>query len=201
MFYETKDGHGLPHNPFKAMVAPRPIGWISTRGRRGDNLAPYSFFNAVANDPPQVMFSSSGGKPDREASKDSVSQVRESGVFCCNIVSHALREAMNASSAPLPAGEDEFAAAGLEKAEARLVDCPIVAAAPAVLECRMTQIVDLAGENSVMVIGEVVGVHIAEFALRDGRFDVELVQPLSRLGYRDYAAVTEVFELVRPGAG
>ena len=199
MFYAPKDGHGLPHNPFKALVAPRPIGWISTRGHLGDNLAPYSFFNAVADTPPQVMFASTGAKADRPANKDSVAQIRETGVFCCNIVSYALRDAMNASSAALAAGEDEFAAAGLEKAPCQLIDCARVAAAPAALECRMTQIVELAGAANTMVIGEVVGVHIADEALTEGQFDVARVQTLSRLGYRDYSAVRELFSLNRPG--
>ncbi|MGI3163258.1 flavin reductase family protein [Pseudooceanicola sp. 200-1SW] len=199
MFYAPKDGHGLPHNPFKALVAPRPIGWISTRGALGDNLAPYSFFNAVADTPPQVMFASTGAKADRPANKDSVAQIRETGVFCCNIVSYALRDAMNASSAALAAGEDEFAAAGLEKAPCQLIDCARVAAAPAALECRMTQIVELAGAANTMVIGEVVGVHIADEALTEGQFDVARVQTLSRLGYRDYSAVRELFSLNRPG--
>ncbi|PJE31987.1 NADH-FMN oxidoreductase RutF, flavin reductase (DIM6/NTAB) family [Pseudooceanicola antarcticus] len=201
MFYEPKSGHPLPHNPFKAIVAPRPIGWISTRGSLGDNLAPYSFFNAVSDSPMQVMFSSTGGKPDREVSKDSVAQIRETGVFCCNLVSFALRDEMNASSAGLPAGEDEFAAAGLQKADCETIDCPRVAAAPAALECRLTQIVKLLGESNYMVLGEVTGVHIDEDFLVDGMFDVTRAQTLSRLGYRDYAAVREVFSLNRPGQG
>ena len=104
MFYRPKDGHGLPHNPFNAIVTPRPIGWISTRDSEGrDNLAPYSFFNAVAYVPPQVMFASTGTKDDRDSTKDSVSAIRETGVFCVNIVSRALQDAMNASSATLAA--------------------------------------------------------------------------------------------------
>jgi len=110
MFYCPEDGHGLPHNPFNAIVTPRPIGWISTRDAAGrDNLAPYSFFNAIAYVPPQVMFSSTGVKDDRGDTKDSVAVIRETGVFCVNIVSAALKDAMNASSATLPAGSDEFA--------------------------------------------------------------------------------------------
>ena len=199
MFYRPAEGHGLPHNPFNAIVSPRPIGWISTRGADGsDNLAPYSFFNAIAYVPPQVMFASTGQKPDRDGTKDSVSNIRETGVFCVNIVAHALTDQMNASSAGLARDVDEFTRAGLEKAECETIDCPRVAAAPASLECRMTQIVELAGRANFMVIGEVTGVHIRDDALRDGRYDVTLVQPLSRLGYRDYAVVREVFELARP---
>lgn len=199
MFYRPEDGHGLPHNPFNAIVAPRPIGWISTRGADGrDNLAPYSFFNAVAYVPPQVMFSSTSAKEDRGDTKDSVANIRDTGVFCVNIVSAALTDAMNVTSGAYPAGEDEFGRAGLEKAACETIDCPRVAAAPASLECRMTQIVPLAGTSNIMVIGEVTGIHIADSALKDGRFDVAGQQILSRLGYRDYATVTELFELSRP---
>src|SRR6056297_156923 len=110
MFYRPEDGHGLPRNPFSAIVAPRPIGWISTRAGDGtDNLAPYSFFNAVAYTPPQVMFASTSAKADRGDTKDSIANIRDTGVFCVNLVSAALSDAMNASSATLPAGTDEFA--------------------------------------------------------------------------------------------
>ncbi len=200
MFYKPEEGHGLPHNPFKAIVSPRPIGWISTRGSDGrDNLAPYSFFNAVADTPPQVMFASTGSKEDREKGKDSVSNIRDTGVFCVNIVEYAMRDAMNASSAGLPAGEDEFTVAGLEKAQCRVIDAPRVAWAPAALECRLTQIIDLKGPSNIMVLGEVVGVHMRDDCMLQGQFDVTSFQPLSRLGYRDYAAVREVFSLNRPG--
>ncbi|UWQ18841.1 flavin reductase family protein [Jannaschia sp. M317] len=198
MFYRPEDGHGLPHNPFNAIVSPRPIGWISTRGQLGDNLAPYSFFNAVAYVPPQVMFASTSAKPDRDNTKDSVAQIRETGVFCVNIVEHAVRDAMNATSAGLPAGEDEFAAAGVQKAACETIDCPRVAGAPAALECRLTQIVPLPGDSNVAVFGEVTGVHIRDECLRDGRFDVTTFQPLARMGYRDYTTVRDVFELTRP---
>lgn len=199
MFYEPKNGHGLPHNPFNAIVTPRPIGWISTRGTDGgDNLAPYSFFNAVAYTPPQVMFASTGTKPDRAFGKDSVGNIRDTGVFCCNVVSFDLRDAMNASSGSHPAGTDEFALAGLEKAECETIDCPRVAAAPAALECRLTQIVTLPGQNNVMVLGEVTGVYMADHCVIDGRFDVSTFRPLSRLGYRDYSCVDNLFSLKRP---
>ena len=199
MFYRPEEGHSLPHNPFKAIVTPRPIGWISTRGAQGDNLAPYSFFNAVADAPPQVIFSSTSAKSDRAFGKDSVSQIAETGVFCVNIVSYALRDAMNTSSGALAAGEDEFAAAGLEKAECETIDCPRVAAAPAALECRMLSITTLKGDTNLLVLGEVTGVHIDARFLKEGLLDVTAYQPLSRLGYRDYAAISEVFPLNRPG--
>ncbi len=201
MFYRPDlDDHGLPHNPFKAIVSPRPIGWISTLGKDGAaNLAPYSYFNALSDAPPMVMFSSSGCKADRDHSKDSVSNIRETEEFVCNIVSYDLRDAMNATSGGFSAGQDEFELAGLEKAPCNVVRPPRVAAAPAALECRLHQIVPLIAPHSVMVIGEVVGVHINEAMLRDGIFDVLRYQPLSRLGYMDYAAVSATFSLKRPG--
>lgn len=199
MFYEPKDGHGLPRNPFNAIVTPRPIGWISTRGADGqDNLAPYSFFNAIAYTPPQVMFSSTGVKPDRDGTKDSVAQIRDTGVFCVNIVSRALADQMNASSGSYARDRDEFALAGLDKADCETIACARVAAAPAALECRMTQIVTLPGKSNLLVLGEVTGVHIRDEFLRDGLLDVTLYQPLTRLGYMDYAAITEVFSMQRP---
>lgn len=200
MFYLPKDGHGLPHNPFNAIVTPRPIGWISTRGADGrDNLAPYSFFNAVAYEPPQVMFASTSFKPDRGDTKDSVANVRDTGVFCVNVVAYATRDVMNRSSASESADVDEFQAAGVEKADCQTIDCPRVADAPANLECKLTQIVRLPGANNFVVFGEVTGVHIQDACLRDGRLDVTTYQPLARLGYRDYSRVTEVFALSRPG--
>ena len=198
MFYRPEDGHGLPHNPFNAIVAPRPIGWISTRGATGDNLAPYSFFNAVAYVPPQVMFASTSAKPDRAGTKDSVAQIRDTGVFCVNIVEYAVREAMNASSGSFPAGVDEFEKAGLAKADCTTIDCARVDGAPAALECRLTEIVRLPGDANYVVFGEVTGVHLRDDCLRDGRFDVTTFQPLARMGYMDYARITEVFPLERP---
>lgn len=200
MFYRPEDGHGLPHNPFNAIVSPRPIGWISTRGADGhDNLAPYSFFNAVAYFPPQVMFSSTSAKPDRGDTKDSLAQIRETGVFCVNIVEYAMRDAMNVTSGPWEKGVDEFELAGIEKAQCQTIDCPRVAAAPANLECKLTQIVQLPGEANFAVFGEVTGIHMRDDCLKDGVFDVLSFNPLSRMGYRDYTVVREKFVLKRPG--
>jgi flavin reductase (DIM6/NTAB) family NADH-FMN oxidoreductase RutF len=199
MFYRPEDGHGLPHNPFNAIVTPRPIGWISTRDAEGrDNLAPYSFFNAVAYVPPQVMFASTSAKPDRDGTKDSVANIRETGVFCVNVVSEALTDAMNRTSGPWGREVDEFADAALEKAECKTVECARVAASPAALECRLTQIVQLPGEANFVVFGEVTGVHMDDACLNDGRFDVTRYNPLSRLGYMDYAVVRDTFSLQRP---
>ncbi|MEM7642443.1 MAG: flavin reductase family protein [Pseudomonadota bacterium] len=198
MFYRPEDGHGLPHNPFNAIVSPRPIGWIATRGAMGDNLAPYSFFNAVAYVPPQVMFASTSAKTDRGDTKDSVAQIRETGVFCVNIVATDMKDVMNASSAALGAGTDEFRVSGAKKVECKTIDCPRVADAPASLECKLTQIVTLPGEANHVVFGEVTGMHLRDDCVVDGRFDVTTFHPLARMGYRDYTSVREVFELARP---
>lgn len=192
MFYRPENGHGLPHNPFNAIVAPRPIAWVSSRSADGiDNLAPYSFFNAVAYVPPQVMFSSSG-------TKDSLSNIKDTGVFSINLVGRALADVMNKSSKHVPADVDEFAYAGITKTDCDTINCPRVLDAPATLECKVTQIVQLAGDDNHMVIGEVTGVHMRDDCIVDGRFDVVAAQLLSRLGYRDYAQVTDLFELTRP---
>ena len=199
MFYKPQDGHGLPHNPFNAIVTPRPIGWISSRDTDGnDNLAPYSFFNAVAYVPPQVMFSSTGQKPDREGTKDSVSNSRDTGVFCVNIVEYAMRDAMNASSATVNKNIDEFARAKLEKTPCETIDCARVSGTPAALECKLTQILQLPGAANFAVFGEVTGIHMRDNCLIDGLFDITRFHPLARLGYRDYTRVTDIFSLSRP---
>ncbi|EJJ29549.1 flavin reductase family protein [Rhizobium sp. CF142] len=198
MFYTTDTNrHGLAHDPFKAIVAPRPIGWIGSKGRDGSiNLAPYSFFNAVADKPKLVMFSSSGHKHSQK-------NARETGVFTCNFVSRNLADKMNLSSAALPYGTSEFEFAGLTPKQAELIDAPYVAEAFAVLECRVTEIIEpktLSGESTenVFVFGEVVGIHIDEAIVRDGRFDVALARPIARMGYMDYCEGSEIFEMFRP---
>ncbi|WP_339108183.1 flavin reductase family protein [Thioclava sp. GXIMD4216] len=197
MFYRPAEGHDLPHDPFNAIIAPRPIGWISTRGTMGDNLAPYSFFTAAAYVPPQVVFSSQGAKPDRDGTKDSLAQIRETGVFCVNLVDPALVEGMNGSCADYPAGVDEFTACGVDKAECCEIDCPRVALAPAALECRLVQEIPLLGARNTLVHAEVIGIHLREDCLHEG-----LYRPpgwVSRLGYRGtYATVTDTWELLRP---
>lgn len=203
MFFETAGGQahkaeGLAHNPFKALVAPRPIGWISSLDAEGRaNLAPYSFFNAVDDDPPIVMFSSSGWK-------HTVANVEATGEFVCNLASAHLQSEMNISSAKVPAGVDEFELAGLEKAPSRLVRVPRVAAARAALECRLLRIVeltDLAGQacDARVVFGQVVGIHIDDAMVSNGRVDMSRLQLLARLGYKDYSVTSEVFEMDRPG--
>lgn len=199
MFYRPQDGHGLPHNPFNALITPRPIGWISTRNAEGqNNLAPYSFFNGVAYVPPQVMFANTGTKPDQSNGKDSLSNIRETGVFCVNLVGAAQTDAMNISSETLPRKVDEFEAAGLDMAECDTIACPRVAIAPAALECRMTQIVKIEGDVNYVVFGEVTGIHMRDDCIVDGKFDATVYRPLARMGYRDYTVVRDVFELTRP---
>jgi flavin reductase (DIM6/NTAB) family NADH-FMN oxidoreductase RutF len=189
MFYRPADGHGLPHSPFSAIVAPRPIGWISTRSGSGDNLAPYSFFNAVGYTPPQVMFAGDF--------RDSMANATESGVFAVNIVAADALQTMNATSARFPRGTDEFVQVGVPKAECVAIDCPRVADAPATLECRVVKLVELLGPER-MVLGEVVGVHIRDDCLKDGRLDYTRYAPAARLGYHDYAFVREIVALRRP---
>jgi len=202
MFYETgaRDRKLLPHDPFKAIVTPRPIGWISTRSLDGRvNLAPYSFFNAFGGAPPIVGFSSEGFK-------DSVAFASESGEFVFNLASLDLMREISETSAPLPRGTSEFVHAGLAMAPSRLVQAPRVAAAHANLECKVCQVVQLTdrrGEaiDNHLVIGEVVAFHIEDAFIRDGRFDTAAAKPLARCGYQDYAAVESLIALARPRGG
>ncbi|KQV42524.1 MULTISPECIES: flavin reductase family protein [unclassified Rhizobium] len=198
MFYETSaNRHGLSHDPFKAIVSPRPIGWIGSRAKDGSyNLAPYSFFNAISDTPKLVMFSSSGHK-------DSVANIEETGEFTANFVSRDLAEKMNMTSLNAPRGESEFEIAGLTPAVGTLVVAPFVAEAYAALECKVTEMFQpktLTGDLSenYMVIGQVVGIHIREEAIRDGRFDMAKVRPIGRMGYMDYCDAGDVFEMFRP---
>lgn len=197
MFYEPSKGHGLPHDPFKAIVAPRPIGWISTMGRDGSiNLAPYSFFNAFSSRPPLIWFSSEGVK-------DSLAFARESGEFVANLVGSHIFEEMNASSVDAPRGVNEFGYAGLTPAPSRLVKAPRVAEAHAALECKVTEIFEPKGldgrpSGAHVCAGEVVGIHIDEAVLTEGLFDTVKAGNVSRLGYLDFSAVTETFAMRRP---
>lgn len=199
MFYETAaNAHGLRHDPFKAIVAPRPIGWIGTKGNDGSfNLSPYSFFNVVSDNPKIVMFSSSGRK-------HSLRNAEETGVFTASLVSRDLVEKTNLSSRAVDYGVDEFQLAGLTSEMGRVVEAPFVAEAHAALECRVTQIlqpVGLDGEaaDSWMVFGQVVAIHIDDSIIRDGRLDMGLARPIGRMGYMDYCdGGSDVFELQRP---
>lgn len=198
MFYDAvANTHGLPHDPFKALVAPRPIGWISTLSRDGmRNLAPYSFFNAVSSRPNIVMFSSMDWK-------DSVTNARDTGEFVCSLATYDLREAMNISSIGVPADQDEFVLSGLTPAPSQLVAPPRVAESPASLECKVLSVQELQdvnghSANHWMVLGQVVGIYISDDALTDGLFDIAKVRPLARCGYMDYADVTAPFQMRRP---
>jgi flavin reductase (DIM6/NTAB) family NADH-FMN oxidoreductase RutF len=199
-FYEPRAGHGLPHDPFNAIVGPRPIGWISTKSGAGVlNLAPYSFFNAFNYTPPIVGFASIGYK-------DTVRNVEETGQFCWNLATRALAERMNATCAAVPADVDEFALAGLTPAASRLVDVPRVLEAPVSFECRLTQLIRLQGADgqpapSWLVLGEVVGVHIARALLKDGVYDTAHAGHILRGGGpADYFEVgpDQLFRMFRP---
>jgi flavin reductase (DIM6/NTAB) family NADH-FMN oxidoreductase RutF len=199
MFYEPdkRDRNVLRFDAFKAIVAPRPIGWISTVDAQGRvNLAPYSFFNGVASRPPLVMFASEG-------QKDSVTNIEATGEFVCNLATWDLREAMNETSAPMPHGASEMERASLEPAPCRLVRPPRVKAAPCALECRLLRIValdDLAGKPSGahVVFGQVVGIHIDDRFIKDGLLDTAAMKPIARCGYDDYAVVDVLFSMRRP---
>ena len=195
MFYDAvANTHGLALDPFKALIAPRPIGWISTLGKNGVvNLAPYSFFNAVSEDPYFVMFASGGRK-------DSQRNAEETGEFVCSLATYELREAMSRTSVPVGPDVDEMRLAGLTPAPSRLVAPPRVKESPVAFECRYWRTVELPGRNGgpgthAIVLGQVVGVHIADEVIVDGRVDVTRLRPIARLGYRDYAVIDEVFSL------
>ncbi len=201
MFYETaSNAHGLPHDPFKALVTPRPIGWITAMSAKGEiNLSPYSFFNAVSDTPPMVAFSSHG-------KKDAVTFIEETKEFVCNLATWDLRHQMNATSALLPRGENEMVHAGLAAAPSRLVKPPRVAEAPAALECRFLQTVPLVpleggAPGYFLVIGQVVGIHIDDRFITDGLVDTAAMRPIARAGYRDYFVSTAEtrFSITRPG--
>ncbi len=203
MFYEiAKRDHGLPHDPFKALVAPRPIGWITAVSAKGEiNLSPYSFFNAVSDVPPMVAFSSHGRK-------DALTFIEETGEFVCNLATFDLRDAVNETSAALARGESEMAHAGLTPAPSRLVKPPRVAEAPAALECRHLQTVPLrplsgAEPRYFLVIGEVVGVYIDDTFIVDGLVDTAAMRPIMRAGYREYFVATPEtkFAMTRPPGG
>ena len=180
-FYEPARGHGLPHDPFNAMVGPRPIGWISSHDATGRlNLAPYSFFNAFNYTPPIVGFASIGAK-------DTLRNIRETGEFGWNLATRPLAERMNASCAAVPPEVDEFALAGLTPVASRTIAVPRVAESPVSFECRLTQIVQLQGVSGTpvetwLVLGEVVGVHIAHALLKDGIYDTAAAEPILRAG-------------------
>ena len=195
MFYEVaKNNHGLPLDPFYALVGPRPIGWISTLSKNGTaNLAPYSFYNAFAHDPNYVAFGSGGFK-------NTIQNIADTGEFAVNTVTFDLREAMNITSTE--GAGDEFVLARLEKAACQLIAPPRVAASPVCLECRHFQTVELPNEkgevNDWLVIGKVVGIHIDERFIENGRVNTAAMKPIARLGYAEYATVETAWKMRRP---
>ena len=197
---ESRDRNLFPWDPFKGLVVPRPIGWISSMNKTGQvNLAPYSYFNGVLSRPRIVSFCS-------ESEKDAAAFAIESGEFAWSMATWALRDQMNATSAGLPRGQSEFEYAGLATAPCRLVRAPRVADSPAAMECKLTQVVrvlDLEGRETggVAVYGQVVGMHIDERFMKDGRFDLAAVQPIARCGYDEYTVVERVFSMKRPESG
>lgn len=197
-FYDPRGNHGLPHDPFKAILAPRVIGWISTCDENGGfNLAPYSFFGAFSNDPKIIAFSSEGYK-------DTIRNVEATGEFTWNLTSRTLAQAMNRSAATVGAGVDEFVLAGVTPAVGLNVRAPRVVESPAALECKLLQVLRLKGldgrqTGNWVAFGQVVGVHIRREYLRQGRFDLQVAEPVLRAGYQgDYATIGEIFELIRP---
>ncbi len=203
MFYDALENkHGLPHDPFKALAVPRPIGWISTVSKSGvANLAPYSFFNAVAEKPHYVVFGSGG-------IKDSLANIEETGEFVCNIATYDLRHQMNISSATVPHGVDEFPLAGLTAVKSNMIGAPRVKEAAAAFECKLHQVIPLPGagrykQGYFLVIGLVVGIHIDDKYIKDGLIDTGVMKPIARLGYMDYAVVTPetIFSINRPEIG
>lgn len=197
MFYDAvKNDHGFAIDPFKAIVSPRPVAWISTVSAEGiNNLAPYSYFNAFSQNPHYVAFGSGGRK-------HTLSNIEATGEFAVNIATFDLREAMNASSAEVGFGVDEFQLAGLTPAPCRLIKSPRVGESPVTLECRHFQTMALPDEEGrvgdFLVVGRVVGIHIDDRFIENGRVNTAAYKPIARLGYSEYATVETVWRMRRP---
>ncbi|PYH86227.1 hypothetical protein BO82DRAFT_418622 [Aspergillus uvarum CBS 121591] len=202
MFYQPGvTEHGLPHDPFKACVVPRPIGWISTKNKQGQcNLAPYSQFNNLTFDPPYVMFSSN--QTAQGIRKDTVINAEETGTFVWNLATWDLREAVNITAEQTPYGTDEFELCKITKEQATLVDVPMIKESPVKFECEYHTTVRLPGNPPMgtvdIVIGKVIGVHIADSVLTDGLLDIKKTQPIARCGYYQYTVVKDTFEMIIP---
>lgn len=198
-FYKPSEGHGLAHDPFKAIVAPRPIGWISTQDNDGNvNLAPYSFYNAFNGNPPIVGFSSEGDK-------DTLANVTATGEFAVNMATFSLVQQMNITSASVKRGVDEMQLANLTAAPGNAIKVPHVAESPAVLECKLLKTVPIDQDKdgnplkTTLVLGQVVGVHINKAYIKDGIFDLQAADPVMRGGYAgDYYRIGEKFAILRP---
>ena len=202
MFYDDPKNHNMKHNPFKALISPRPIAWVSTVDGDGVlNLAPFSFFNAVSGRPQMIFFAPNGPRPSG-GEKDTLLNIERSGEFVVNLCSYDLRDAMNKSSAHVGPEVDEFALAGLTPEPSINVNVPRIKEAPAALECKFLMNVTLPTNNpktkNNMVIGEVVGIHIDDSIIDDGMIDMAKYRPLARLGYMDYGTTDNVFEILRP---
>ncbi|MGE3876971.1 MAG: flavin reductase family protein [Parvibaculaceae bacterium] len=197
MHYDAiANAHGLPNDPFKSIVVPRPIGWLSSLSRAGiPNLAPYSFFNAIAEEPHYVVIGSGG-------IKDSLSNIEATGEFAVNLATYELREKMNMSSSRVAPDVDEFKLSGLTPAPSRFIKPPRVAESPAALECRLFQIVPLPDDHGDAqdwaIIGRVIGIYIDDRFIHEGRVDTAAMQPIARLGYSEYATVSSVWRMRRP---
>lgn len=204
MFYDTRrNDHGLQISPFKALVVPRPIAWVTSLSPNGViNLAPFSYFNAMSEDPMMICFGPGGSKADRPM-KDTRANIEATGEFVVNLATWDLREQMNATSAKLPAEIDEMKQAGLTPAPSQLVKPPRVAESPVHLECRYWKTIELPTndprEPNASIFGEVIGIHIRDDLIVNGRVDITLAKPIARLGYSEYAVVEKTFAMRRPG--
>ncbi|KAI4741629.1 hypothetical protein E4T50_07953 [Aureobasidium sp. EXF-12298] len=202
MFYEIGTDHGLPYDPFKACVVPRPIGWISTRSASGtDNLAPYSQFTNLTFDPPYVMFSSNRTPEGKR--KDTVVNAEETGFFGWNLATYSLREQVNITAQQLDPIEDEFTHANLQKEDAEKIPVSLVKESPVRFECQFDRVIELPGNPPMgtvdIVFGKVLAVHISDTVLTNGKIDISKTEPIARLGYYDYAVIRDVFEMKIPG--
>lgn len=208
MFYDPRDGHGLPHNPLKSLIVPRPIGWISTLSPDGvPNLAPYSFFQCCSEQPPMVLFcpvtdTKRAGAP-ADFGKDSRRNAEATGEFVVNMATWDQREAMNVSNTAVAPDVNEFDLAGLEMQPSARVKPPRVQGAPVHLECTYWKTIELPQDRAefayCIVIGTVVGIHIEDWALTDGLVDIARLKPIARMGYQDYTVVDQTFRMPRPG--
>ncbi|NVK18975.1 MAG: flavin reductase family protein [Methylocystaceae bacterium] len=199
MFYKTNESHGLAHNPYKACLAPRPIGWVSTMSPDGiGNVAPFSFFNGTAQNPPQLMISINGKGPNGNT-KDTLQNIENTKEFVVNIATYALKDAMFRTAAPEQPNTDEAEIAGLNMVPSKLIKPMRIQNSPIHLECQLTQIIDLLSdtdnEKNTMVLGHVIGIHIDDNVIVDGKVDLKKVNPISRLGYKDYAMLGDIFQL------
>ena len=202
MFYKTSEPHGLPHNPFKSCVVPRPIAWVTSMDAQGVlNLAPFSFFNALTDNPPMIMIAFNGYH-DHGGEKDTLANIKATREFVVNMVPLALKDAMNTTTAGVAHEVDEIELAGLETAPSELIRPPRVAAVPIHFECEFYSEIELPCNQpdsiNRMIIGSVLGIHISDDVLVDGLIDLGKINPLARLGYMQYTSVQDIFVMTRP---